>query len=401
MIEPKNTGSSISVAHRSSNNEEEVRWRIPFGIGCWDFGIQKTGSFRMTLDEFVAELRQRLEIVQALNNLEIEASGDDVIDNIVDESNLTEVRGEKVLMGHGLLWHVRFDLYIPFRIQEDITETGIQLDTKTEKFRVHMHYPFHRPVCFVELLDDDGAEHPSSAMRLVRDYLEMELEFRKTNVVFDFVGPTPFHADFILENTTKPTATNSQFDIIQLKGGPGYAKIRVCWLAETTTIGAARDHIFGEIEEELGLFYLIASRDLEKWHRWRKIELLAEKVVENLRSKGAWHRMLSIRAQSHAVAALYCDIAEFRSTEIQYDHYIQNTVRKFYNENEVFHFRSFVESELERRPVFASEQMIDLIRFIEERRSKSVEMTIVVVAAVTGALVGSLITLLSTLVAIG
>ena len=102
-----------------------------------------------------------------------------------------------------------------------------------------------------------------------------------------------------------------------------------------------------------------------------------------------------MRKQSRRVGALFCDLVEFRSLQMGFDQEEEVAVRRLEEGPGEFPFRDFIRAALEERPVFSWEQLRDLLHFIEGRRSKLVEMTLIMLAAVVGAAVGSTITLMS------
>ena len=333
-----------------------------------------------------------MEAIDTISNLEIELLDPDEPDAI-DEDHLVEVEGGLAAMGLGLLHQIRFDLRIPFRRQDELGGEGTSVTTETEKFRVHVRYPYHSAVSFVELVGDERHGFGSSAVKTVREYLSFQLTGSHSSVVFEFVGPSPFHADATIQFRTRDGTNDAMFECEKVESR-AYATLNFWWMDDSIEAEDVCDRLFDELENELGVFYLIASHDSTKYQRWERLQTKAREVAEGVRTTGVWSRLISMRKQSRSVAALFCDLVEFRSLQMAYEQEEETAVRRLDEVPGEFPLRDFVQAAMKERPAFSWEQLRDLLHFIEGRRSKLVEMTLIVLAAVIGAVVGSTITLL-------
>ena len=97
---------------------------------------------------------------------------------------------------------LEFTIDIPERIQNEIWETGWGRPKNIEarKFRISVHYRGELPVAFVSGVDAN-LTNPSDAVVLIRRYLE-KYKPDESAVEFQFLGPSPFHADFYVEEST-------------------------------------------------------------------------------------------------------------------------------------------------------------------------------------------------------
>ena len=369
---------------------EVPTFRVAFGVGCWDFGLRHDSPFPIDLNQYIALLREGLEAVSSLNNLEIAPRDREEIE--INEEHLTETDAGPAILSHGLLYRIKFDLYVPFRIQKGLIGSHVQSETKTENFRVHVHYPYHSPVSYVELIKDNKSSDPSTAMQVFREYMRDQLDQSSSNVIFTFVGPTPFHADFQIEGYSTRNQTDNIFDHEQLNH-PGYADItfRYC-TDDIRTIEDACETLFYELDYELSLFYEIHRNDSQKYERWAEIEQVTSNLTEHFKKSGWRERLCTARTRGRELAALYVSLAQFEADHILDEHYTNTAYRNIYKSKSSAFMKSFLEAALRDRPVFPTKQTTDLMAFIEGRRSKTVELLIVLIAAVVGGIAGSLIT---------
>ena len=74
-----------------------------------------------------------------MNNVSVDVT-EDAEDHEVKEDNCRDYRDSRVFFPSvDDILQVQFDLYIPFRIQEELI--GARARVGTEQFRVHMRYP--------------------------------------------------------------------------------------------------------------------------------------------------------------------------------------------------------------------------------------------------------------------
>ena len=86
------------------------------------------------MEDYVAGLREQLEAIPSLNNLNITTLWDDTEDKITFRHAQKTDDGMAVL-AKGVVSRIDFDLYIPFRIQDGLARLRARSDTGTENFR--------------------------------------------------------------------------------------------------------------------------------------------------------------------------------------------------------------------------------------------------------------------------
>ena len=182
----------MSLEH-SSTATLPIKPRYGFGVGCFHFAMRKQPPFRYEIHDYVKELRAALQRVTPLNNIEIEYDEDEQGYNIEsgEQPSLEEGRG---VFPHPNYLEISFDIYIPFRIQEELTEVGISNVTQSENFRLHIMYSFYGPVAYVQPLDAiDTIQRfrPSAAVQVVRENLRKELKTNTSSITFECIARVP------------------------------------------------------------------------------------------------------------------------------------------------------------------------------------------------------------------
>jgi len=171
---------------------------IPFGIGCFNFGIKRPPPFKLTGKQYIADLKSSLELIPNISDIKIDV-------NETFESIDTEVTKPIKSIEEGLgffpppmsFFCLQFNIYIPFRFQEGLF--GRKLRTNTENFRVYTKTAYHFIVTYIELLDSPDNCSPSDGVFTVREFLEKQFEKIKSNIRFECFGPSPFNADFFIK----------------------------------------------------------------------------------------------------------------------------------------------------------------------------------------------------------
>lgn len=360
-----------------------------FGVGCWDFGIQCQPSWQLPVNKYVALLTKGLEAVSSLNNLKIATELDG--NTTISSEYAKKTNGQLAVFSHGIVWNLEFDLYIPFRIQSELGDGHAQSETKTEHFRVHVRHAYHDAVAFVELVGAKVPPAPSFAMIVVREYLKKECQRSAHDLAFDFVGPTPFHADFHVESFAVPNKSGAAFEAKRIDS-PGYSDITFSYCASSfpTALAALRE-LFDELREELGLFYRMCRDNSENYGRWAQIEHLMARVTRRP-TRISWRQRIQ---RARDLEELSISLARFEADQVSEEHATRKAFRGVYRGTGSAFLKAYVETEIEERPVFPTRPVTDLLAFIERRRSKALELLVVLGAAVVGGVTGALLTMLA------
>lgn len=367
-------------------------FRVPFGIGCWRFGIRRERPFRLSISDYTSLLSSELESITSLTNLEINADEDNLGDFVEEHLEDTDF-GPAVFPGQ-TVFRITFELYIPFRVQKEIVGVYFDGQTGTERFRVHHHHVYHETVSFVEPIGSQCASDPSTAVQVVRKYLLMQIAQLSSALVLDFVGPSPFHADFCVEGYDVPSERRNRFEV-QLREDSGYAQVTFrCSSQEFPASEEACEVLFGYLDDELDVFYMVYRSNSENLSRWALIEADAARIFDRSRESGKCSKLQAFRAKvsrGGEMAALHEELLRFEADHIRDQFDQERAFRNMYDREKPTFLRKFVDGSLSDRPVFPVRQMKELVTFAETRRSKTIELAFLLIAAVIGGLAGSAI----------
>ena len=256
-------------------------------------------------------------------------------------------------------------------------------------------YTYFSPVAFVEVLNGKLPADPSTGVRIVREYLTRELADRQDNIVFNFLGPSPFHGNFFRESLPPDvTQTDSglfTFEKLQLQG---YADLTFRHsISDSPAPHEVLELLFDEIEDELGLFYEIHRIDSAKHDLWSEIDKRLRAVMKEDKNGGWLNRLQQASSRGRDVAKLHNLVLEFEASQVFDQHLVRLHHREIYERDTPGFLKSFLDSALQDRPVFPVQQVAALVTLVDDRRSKALELLVVIVAAIIGAVSGALITL--------
>lgn len=169
-----------------------------FGVGCLNFSFKSGLDGEITVQEYTEEVRKSLEKLSTVRDVEIYFD-EDVKNENIDISLSSHMNDGDHCYPHILFFELSFGLYLPKRIQANITNCKPEyLDTNTDNFRVTIKHDWHGPFTIVECIGADSKASPSTAIQIVREYLKKEISTVSDILQLDYVGPSPFHADFYL-----------------------------------------------------------------------------------------------------------------------------------------------------------------------------------------------------------
>ena len=356
-----------------------------FGIGCYHFGIKKAPPFKITINEYINEIKNSLNKIQNLNNLQIECFEEEDY-NIEDA--IETIDKERGVFPNPLGFLIKFELFIPLRIQ---SELGV-VELPTEKFTVTIVYNYFLPVVIIEPHNYEAEIMASSAVRLIRLFLGKE--FKSDVLRFESLGPSPFHVDCFI----KPEDSFGDLTIWSKRFPQrGYDKIYFYYNPKSfSNENEVLEKIIDETDSELGFFYSIIQHEASQFYKWSKIELLVKNLTRTLHLggiKGFINKFLLCSRESNNI---FISSAEFQSNEIMEKKFLRKHYKDVYFGEQEGHFKHFIDSEIENRIEYPIKQVNELISFLENRRLHILEISMLLFAAIIGGVVGALLTYLLT-----
>lgn len=366
-----------------------------FGIGCFHFGVKKKPPFQFSGSQYLQELEKALAKISNLTKLKIDSDED--FKNYTD--NLTEItenlEDDEGYFPRPLILNIEFDLYIPFRIQSEITGTEEKrLSTFTENFNVKIVNSFYLPVAIIEPISPSKRNEPSTAVQIVREFIRRELTDSKSDYIrFECLGPSPFHFDCFLE-PKKPSLGEDWFFTSEAELQKGYDNLRIFYNSdEIQDANEALEYLMTSILDEFGFFYKCIQMRNAKMHYWEIIQSNIDLLLAIQRERGVsgiWKRFF---VRPKLIEMLYTDITTFEGKDIYLRGIQQNDYKEaFYVKEEIF-FQDFIDKQLEEKLEYPVKQTTDLIVFFESRRVKSMDQITILTAAILGGVVGALLTI--------
>ena len=351
-------------------------FRVDFGVGSWDFGLRHDGPvpFKLELEEYIARLKTGLEADPSLNNLKITPWPLEK-QTIFTQWNLRETdTGPAIFPDRSLLIHrIKFDLHIPRRYHKELTEP-FPTRFKTENVRVHVHYHLYGAVCFVELIDADTSPDPFTAVVVGRRYLERWLNKASNEVVFDIVGPSPLHAEFLIEGYKTPNATDHAFECNIDYQGNKKVTFRCC-TDQYQTATEACSALFYALGDELDLFYQAMRQETKSLKQWSALQLLSSSVIEGFEGFkiNKWAQIHHTLTRGSKLTALRVSLVKFEQGNLEREHALNTAYRRVYRGGRITFLKSLIDDKLKDRDMFVTKQQVDLVEFMERRHSKSLE----------------------------
>jgi len=375
--------------------EQPVKASLSFGIGCFGFGVKKSPPFQLRGVEYLSQLQSALEKIPTVSEIEIEAGYDfkDIVDEVKDEiPELDESYGFFPPPGTDL--EISFELYIPARIQTQLY-SPIEFETQPcEKFRVTVRNSYYFPLTFVELLEDKTEYLPSSGVVVVRKFLEKQFEEIGSEFIrFESLGPSPFHADFMLckdsENERK-ALHGFRCDLVQQHG---YDQITFYYNASYfDTLASARDALFYELENEIALFYKIVHSDLMRMDAWDALNNRVESVLLEQKQKGIFRICLNLARNYRELHDTAIELCQFEASELGDKVEAERDFKSLFLDTATPFLEPCLKKQIESSYTYPCSQTRDILALLETRRSNLIEAIIVLISAILGGVIGSLIT---------
>ena len=366
-----------------------------FGIGSYHFGIRKKPPFEFKGSHYLAELKTSLSKISNFDNLKIDFDKDfeKEIEQIVKP--LPNLEDEGGYFPYPSRLQIEFDLYIPFRIQAELTDIEEKfLRTFSEKFKIKIFYTYHFPVALIETIDPSKENDPSTAVQIVREFIRRELTSEKSPFIrFECIGPSPFHLDCYIK--PKQPEDESSWLIEPVESiERGYDEVIFYYnTQEIVDSDEAMEYLMPSIEDEFGLFYKYVQIRQERMHAWQVIQTSLTELQRMQNASGVKAYFNRFFKRPSLIGKLFTDLATFEAKDIFNDRIRQNEYNEVYRLKDETFFKTFIDKEFEEKYHYPVKQITELVKFYEGRRVKSVELVIAIVAAILGGAIGAFLTI--------
>lgn len=367
-----------------------------FGIGSYHFGIRKQPPFEFKGSLYIGELKNVLSKIPNLDNLNIQF--DKEFENEVEQITqaLPNSEDEGGYFPYPSHLDIKFDLYIPFRIQAELGNTDEKfLQTFSEKFRIHIFQSYHFPVAIIETLNPSKDNDPSKAVQIVREFIRQEITPNSSPFIrFECIGPSPFHLDCYIKPKEPDEKNNYWLIEPEQSIERGYDKIVFYYNSqEIKDSDEALGYLMTSIEDEFGLCYKYIQIRQQRMYSWQTIqESLQElQTMQNQFGFKAYFNRLFKRPS--LIGKLFTDLAIFEARDIFNGRIRQNEYNEVYKLKDEMFFKTFIDKEFDEKYEYPVKQITELVKFYEGRRVKSVELSIAIIAAILGGAIGALLTI--------
>lgn len=364
-----------------------------FGIGCLHFSFKSGQDRKVTVQQYVEEVVCSLEKLSTVSNVEMSFDQGEKTRE-VDASECTHMNDGDSCHPYISFYDLSFNIYLPKRIQSDlIGDYHSAVGTGSESFRVVFRHDWHGPFTVVETIGSDIDSSPSTAIQVVREYLKREFSSVSNMLTLDFVGPSPFHADFFLVQCEED---NFEGFRLNHNKSPGYDEIVFEYstgVYESEEI--AFESLLYALSCEVAFFYELRIMSSKRINDWEEIQ---EKLHELLHLEDEEHKKTLKERYSikpKLLNGIYRDIGLFKGQEIyQRNIYEQHYFSVYKSEKQTVYLKPFVEGTLENWKSYPVQEVSEIVNYFEGKSNRATELTVAFLAAVLGGAIGAAITVL-------
>lgn len=363
--------------------------RVTFGMGCFVFEFDRAKPGRIvTVDKWREELERALLAMANVSDVDVSLEDfEGAKDASWSASSFdiqTEVQDfEPMPMGA----HVTFEIVVAKRLHPELLD-GETLDA--ERFRVFTTYGYFGPCTFVTCLDGDA--DGALAVRLLWRFFTRELSKHTSSIVFENLGPSPFHASCSVRLVDGDSSGWERLPRV------GYDSFRFSVgsdecdgdLAEAVAVTQA------QLSQELSLFYgLVRDRNYALHASYALTSKTEELVASHQRTglRAAASRVFKSGAKARSLGLEALDLDLFVRNASRSDEDARKNV--YSDSRTIGALRSHVEEMLKEIQTIRFDNAMDVVHFVEGGRSKEMEISVIAGATVLGGLAGGLVALLA------
>ena len=264
-------------------NEENVVL-YTFGVGCFHF--QKMSEIP---DEDIAlyfrDLENLLQQDYLIKEIKIEGHENAENNRYFSEGNYSEdgdIGDLEYIYPGARSVVLNFKISIPHRLQKEYLGNYREL-LKSENFDVNIQFNDDMPVAFV--VPELNEENPSSAVAILWKHMKKHLKDHNL-IRFHMLGPSPFHAEFVVKST------NSQTMSVSYEPQYGYSSIEIN-IPKHIEKPLIRKLVEYRLLDELSLYYRMIHKRNNIIREFVRITNDIEISIENDRKRGKIARLFS------------------------------------------------------------------------------------------------------------
>jgi hypothetical protein len=367
-----------------------------FGVGCFHFSIKKNNTNTITVKEYISEVVRSLEKLSTISDIEY-FYDESLKDEELDLSESTSMQDGQHCFPCIPFLNLSFNIYIPKRIQASVINEEVEyIDTETENFKVNFINAWHGPLTFIECSQASVETSASTAIQIVREYLIKEYDLLDTFLFLDFIGPSPFHADFFLNCEMKSQGEHGDKFTLEHVKKPGYDQLNFNYNQHAfDTEDNALESLYRALRDEISFFYSLhcmRSSDIDDWGDIQE-SMHALLEFENDDIKKSFKDKLFLKPK--LFKKVFKDIGLFKGKAIYLKSLIEQQYFSIYkSEKHTVYLESYnqrIVSEWQKYPV---QETAELLLYFDQKNSKSLELSIIFTAAVLGGAIGAAITVL-------
>ena len=246
-----------------------------FGVGCYHFGLKT--PIEISAENYIIALKDRLNKINTISdiNVEFDEDGPDVTIKIDDDVGSFNDSGRSIPLLQ--FFRLSFSIYIPERIQRDLTKNIYPRCIGVENFKVTIEHDWYGPFTVVECIDSTDETNPSDAVVIIREFFKKEFHEDSGIIRFECLGPSPFHANFVLKESSEELSTPIETKIIKLRG---YDHLEFLYRKSEYDDETAYDDVLEELASEFGLYYRLVAEERVRSNEWELLEENVSSVLE-------------------------------------------------------------------------------------------------------------------------
>ncbi len=366
-----------------------------FGVGCLHFSISDKLKNNITVEDYANEIVESLEKLTTISNVIMSFNSEDK-DAEISIADTTKMRDGEPCFPLLYGFNLSFNIYIPKRVQaSSINESEDDIDTGTEKFKVNFIHSWHGPLTYIECVDADNNTSPSSAVRVVREYLIKEFSSLDTYIYLDCIGPSPFHANFSLYDNDEPLESEKAF-ILEHTKLRGYDQLSFKYHnPKIESEDEALEYLFDSLSDELSFYYFLQINRSSEIHDWSNIQELMHSLLEfedDSIKKTIKDKLIK---KPKLFKKAFKEVGLFKGEVMYSKSIMEQQFRDIYTSGKhTVYLKPILERVINEWQVYPIQETIDLLLYFDQKNSKSLELSIVFTAAVVGGGIGGAISVL-------
>lgn len=347
-----------------------------WGFGCFHFGLKASPPAGWTVGDYINELTRTLRGIAPVDRVQVTVPPDVLGEELLSPDEPLRIGDGEPPFPYLQFGEVDIDLVIPAGVQEDVSTLGDGVPPLyTERFNLQLRYQYRLPIAVVRLTEPASKPEASYAVHLLWKLLEREFgRLTDTQINFQFLGPSPMHADFELAPGSATARSGEWSFYVDRRRQRGYDAYSFTYnKARFADVDEALEVLIDALCREADVFYYEMATQVSRMRSWSELREHADSLIDLEGASGVRGFVNRWFTSARRIREVAVELARYESGSVMGGLSVRDDYRDAYAMDDDPYLKEMVDEGRASSWDFPTKDIRDLVDLFEQRRLWGVE----------------------------